>query len=292
MQLSHEDRLKLHEINPEAYPYPHFYRTDELLAADPDAKRETLFMARRDGINAIYAGCHASLYGEPGGGKTLLAKYITAQALNDGHRVIHIDIDDNRPEIIAHDIKNFGANYVDQLYKWELAQPPSKPLLDALWGDVLDRAPNLVIIDSMASLEALVGSDANISADFVANIFQPYIKTLTSRGTTVLTIDHVSVKNKETRGAMGSTQKLAKTDLAIHVVVPDGGGLTPGELGSVALYIDKDRHGVTKSTAQMREYAKGHMRAFWGNFVIPRTGLTEAHIQGPNPDATNKITNW
>jgi hypothetical protein len=92
---------------------------------------------------------------------------------------------------------------------------------------------------------------------------------------------------------MGSTQKLAKSDLALHVVVPESGeGLTPGELGSVAIYVDKDRYGVTKANGQLREYSKGHMRTLWGTFTIPGTGLQDATISSPKSDAPNKVSKY
>lgn len=105
----------------------------------------------------------------------------------------------------------------------------------------------------------------------------------------MISIDHTG-KDRERKGAMGSTQKLAKSDLAIHVVLPESGeGLVPGELGTVALYIDKDRYGVTKANSQLREYRAGHMRSFWGTFTIPATGLHQATIQAPSKNATNKV---
>jgi hypothetical protein len=109
-------------------------------------------------------------------------------------------------------------------------------------------------------------------------------------GVAVISIDHTG-KDKDRRGAMGSTQKLAKSDLALHVVVPESGeGLTPGELGHVAIYVDKDRYGVTKANGQLREYAKGHVRTLWGTFTIPVTGLKDASVTSPKPDAHNKVS--
>jgi hypothetical protein len=141
----------------------------------------------------------------------------------------------------------------------------------------------------MASLEGLTGTDANGALDFVQRVYLPFVKTLMNADIAVISIDHTG-KDKDRRGAMGSTQKLAKSDLALHVVVPESSsGLTPGELGHVAIYVDKDRYGVTKANSQLREYAKGHMRSLWGTFTIPVTGLAEAVIQSPSPHATNKV---
>lgn len=283
------DQQQLHDFFPDLYDAPVFYDTGQLLDADPNDTLETVFLQRNDGVHAIYPGCHVALYGEPGSGKTMLAKFASMQAINAGHKVAHIDIDDNRKEIIAHDVHKFGAEKSKMLASWRLAQPDSIERLNSLWEALIAENYGLVIVDSMASLEGLTSADANQGLDFVQRIYLPYIKRLMNAGCSVISIDHTG-KDKDRRGAMGSTQKLAKSDLAIHVVLPESGeGLVPGELGTVALYIDKDRYGVTKANSQLREYAKGHMRSFFGTFTIPATGLTQAIIQAPSKQAPNKV---
>jgi nucleoside-triphosphatase THEP1 len=283
------DQAQLHEFFPDLYDAPVFYDTEQLLDADPNDTLETCFLTRNDGVHAIYPGSHVAIYGEPGSGKTMLAKFATMQALNAGYKVAHIDIDDNRKEIIAHDVHKFGAKREAMLAHWRLAQPDNTQALTRLWERLIIDGYNLVIIDSMASLEGLTGTDANGSLDFVQRVYLPFVKTLMNADIAVISIDHTG-KDKDRRGAMGSTQKLAKSDLALHVVVPESSaGLTPGELGHVAIYVDKDRYGVTKANSQLREYAKGHMRSLWGTFTIPTTGLAEAVIQSPSPNATNKV---
>lgn len=284
------DQQQLHEFFPDLYEAPVFYDTEQLLDADPNDTLETVFLQRNDGVHAIYPGSHVALYGEPGSGKTMLAKFATMQALNAGYKVAHIDIDDNRKEIIAHDVHKFGAERDKMLASWRLAQPDSIDRLNSLWERLIADEYSLVIVDSMASLEGLTSADANMGLDFVQRIYLPYIKRLMNAGMAVISIDHTG-KDRERKGAMGSTQKLAKSDLAIHVVLPESGeGLVPGELGTVALYIDKDRYGVTKANSQLREYRAGHMRSFWGTFTIPATGLSQATIQAPSKSAPNKVS--
>jgi molybdopterin-guanine dinucleotide biosynthesis protein len=288
-QVTEAEQRELHTMWPDLYAAPVFHDTQELLDADPNATLETRFLCREDGINAIYPGSHVAIYGEPGAGKTMLAKYAAQQAIKKGQSVVHIDIDDNRAEIIAHDMLKFGASRESIITHWKLAQPDTLQGLEALWSELVANPRDLVIIDSMASLEGLTGADANASLDFVQRVYLPFVKKLMNAGTAVISIDHTG-KDTTRKGAMGSTQKLAKSDLAIHVVLPESGeGLVPGELGTVALYVDKDRYGVTKANSQLREYSKGHMRSLWGTFCIPATGLQDARIMAPKHDAPNRI---
>lgn len=278
MGVSHEDRQLLAEQFPDIYLEPVWYDTGELLDADPDTFTETVYAPRSDGLNVIYAGVHVALYGEPGSGKTMIAKHVAAHAVNAGHRVVHIDIDDNLKTVIAHDVHKLGGTRENMVTNWRLSQPLDKPELDRIVQQCITHEVKIVIIDSMASLEAYNGADVDKSLDYVERIYLATIKPLLNAGITVISIDHTA-KDTTRRGASGSTQKLAKSDLAFHVVPLDG-GLAPGHLGTVALYCDKDRLGTVKAASSVREY-NGNVKYLTGIFTIPATGLGDAHLAAP-----------
>ena len=280
--MSEAERRTMAEHFPDAGYLPDWYLdVAELLEMRLEDALATKYLERVDGVKGIYPATHTAIYGAPGTGKTMLAKFAAHQAVNEGHRVLHVDLDDNLPQVLAQDVQAFGVTKERMIKHWNIAQPDSVERLQAIWQRVIDTGDySIVIIDSMAGLEGIVNADTNGALEFVKGIYQPYIKTLMNAGVSVITIDHTS-KDPQARGAAGSIQKLAKADLALNVVAPqDTPGLVPGQSSSVAIYVDKDRYGVTKAASQLREY-KHAQRVLFGTFNIPAAGLAYASIQKP-----------
>ena len=242
---------------------------------------EPTMLIRDDGSPVITAGTHVSIYGSPGTGKTLLAKFLAAELITQGKRALHIDIDQNLPSILIRDVMAFGVTQTQLLDYWALAQPETIERLHAIRDRILGESDyDLVVIDSVAGLEALTGADGNAALDYVRDVFLGMIAPLTAAGTTVITIDHTP-KDATSKGAAGSVQKLAKSDLGLHLVVPDGSlGLVPGQNGSVAVYVEKDRYGAAKALCRLSESHRG-VRALLGTFEVPAAGLHYATFKHP-----------
>ena len=281
--LTDYDLQTLNEIYPETVvPPATFENITDLLNTDTSQFTQTVHATRSDGFPLIYQGAHVAIYGEPGSGKTMLTKYIEHEAITQGHRVLHIDIDGNFNAVLVQDIQAFGAAGHDIIELFDLAQPSNiTELIIAIeWARRNPYA--LIVIDSVASLQAFTSSDGDKSTDYVQRVYMAVIKPLLDTGATVITIDHTA-KGDHIRGAAGTVQKRAKADLAFHIVAgPDG--LARGRDGRIRLYLDKDRYSTVKAAS-----AQHDDRDLAALFKIPKEGMLYAKLDNPS-NTVNPIT--
>lgn len=268
------------------FPAEIYADTEALLDADLNAYTETVYGTRDDGFSLIYAGSHCTIYGEPGSGKTLLAKYISSQAINAGKRVLHVDIDGNFGAVIVQDVHAFGTKRDALVANYKLGQPGSLEELNAIIDDAKARPFDLVVLDSVASLQAFAGSDGDKATEYVQRVYQAFIAPLMAVGSSVISIDHTG-KDEHVRGAAGSIQKMAKADVAIRVV-PKGTGLQRGRDGRIDLMLEKDRYSSVKASSV--EATGGSIHA--ALFTIPASGMLDAKLKAPDgavtPDKTTR----
>lgn len=257
-------------------PFRLYQDTAALLDADISQYTETVHGVRDDGFALLYPGCHATIYGEPGSGKTLLAKYISHQAINAGKRVLHVDVDGNFGPVIVQDVHAFGTERQKLIDNYRLAQPDTLNLLLETVTDAKTTPFDLVVLDSIASLQAYTGTDGDKSTEYVQRVYQQFIAPLMAAGSTVISIDH-SAKDEHARGASGSVQKIAKADLAFRVVAK-GAGLQRGKDGRVDVLLDKDRYSTVKAASTETMSGAIHAAAF----TIPATGMTDAKLLAPD----------
>jgi hypothetical protein len=256
--------------------------TAQLLAEDTDAYTKTKYGPRSDGFRIIYPNSHTAIYGAPGSGKTLLASWIAASVIREGGTILHIDADDNHAAVLAQNVLAFSGIDADQVAKrLDIVQPTNKADMDKIIPWVIVKEFTLIIVDSIASLEAFTGAEENSATDYVARVYMGVIKPLKASGATVISIDHTT-KAGATRGPSGSIQKQAKADVALH--------LDPGEnhfgrarAGNATVYVDKDRPGSLYAATQ-----DAGSRDLLAIFRIPATGLKDATLDAPigaeNPD--------
>jgi hypothetical protein len=272
--MSPEELAILQGIFPD--PYRLHANTAELLEADLTAFTETIHGTRDDGFALLYPGSHATIYGEPGSGKTLLAKYISSQAINAGKRVLHVDVDGNFGAVIVQDVYAFGTERQKLIDNYRLAQPDTLNLLLEVILDAQAHPFDLVILDSVASLQAFTSTDGDKATEYVQRVYQRFVAPLMAVGSTVITIDHTG-KDEHVKGASGSVQKMAKADLAFRAV-PKGTGLQRGKDGRVDIMLEKDRYSTVKAASV--ESTGGSIHA--ASFVIPASGMLGAKLTTPD----------
>lgn len=282
LALTARDKLLLeghheHSLRPE-----NLHDTKKLLEEDTDAYTRTKYAPRSDGFRIIYPNSHTAIYGAPGSGKTLLASWIAATIIREGGTVLHIDADDNHAAVIAQNVLAFsGIDAETVATRLDLVQPNTKAEVDAIIPWAIVKEFTLIIVDSIASLEAFTGAEENSATDYVARVYMGVIRPLKASGATVISIDHTT-KAGATKGPSGSVQKQAKADVALH--------LDPGEnhfgrakAGNATVYVDKDRPGSLYAATQ-----DSGSRDLLAIFRIPATGLEDATLDAPigadNPD--------
>lgn len=199
-----------------------------------------------DGTALLYAGRVNALIGAPESGKTWLAMAAAAQVLEEGGRVLHVDLEDF-PNGTLERFKLLGVGR-DLLAGVAYSQPDSATALQHRLHRSLDQPPTLVIVDSMGPFLAMLGAESN-SNDAVTDAVQRFLRPLADAGSCVLVLDHV-VKAKDDRGryALGSQAKLATISGANYVVE----ATTPfarGTGGKLKITVTKDRPGHVRGRA-------------------------------------------
>jgi hypothetical protein len=227
------------------------------------------FLRRADGACAFYAGRVNGLIAASESGKTWVALHAVAQALGDGHAVLYLDFEDAAPGIIAR-LRALGCD-ATLLERFHYADPDAG--LDVLAReDVADTlrmtSPALIVVDGVNAAMTLMGLDLNSNTDATA-FAQRLLKPLSNSGAAVVYVDHLPKNNsrddgeRKAAGGIGAQAKRAMTTgcaLRVDVVRQPA----PGQLGKLALIVDKDRAGLVRGVSSARGLA--------GTFVLDATG--------------------
>ena len=159
----------------------------------------------KQGIHSIYS---------PGGtGKTIIALWCAVQVMEKGLHVIYCD-EENGSSTIAELFQCYGADpeLVDtHLHYAEFPHLTSEEAEH--WEHTINTVrPSLAVFDSFADMLALEGSDENSSVQLTSWI-KHFAEPVKQMDSAALILDHISRANSS-KGARGSTAKLAKVDVA------------------------------------------------------------------------------
>lgn len=207
---------------------------------------EPTLLARTDGLRLLYPGLTHSISGESGSGKSWLAQWASAEALNDGHEVLYLDYESSAIEV-AQRLLILGCSWEVIEASFTYVNPDDAPHGDEFEA-LLARRYGLVIVDGVTEalgLSGIAGDNLTNSNDAVTKWHKMLPKRFAvETGAAVVQIDHVT-KSKDNRGsyAIGGQAKRASITGASYTVQPKE-SFGRGRSGSFDLYVGKDRPGA------------------------------------------------
>lgn len=254
-------RGKFEEIRSEPSPTMESWKPVDLAAMvkkyglEPPAADS---MFRRDGHALGYKSMVNVIFGQPEAGKsyivlgTNVAPLIkNAARLGLGKVIVWIDYEDTWQVFLARLVKDLGVPLADVAAHLHYIKPEgglTKEELKEVLDGVVTEETELLVIDSVNESMVSLGLDPIGMKDATTwrqQVLKP-IQTL-SDTMAIWVIDHEPIATtKERRHAFGSQGKLAGvqgTQLRAIALTPP----MPGEEGSVALYVTKDRNGDVRS---------------------------------------------
>lgn len=204
--------------------------------SDEDPEPPTL-----GGLGLLYPSKRHVFSGPQETAKTVAAYILALEIMRAGGRVVLIDFEMGERdakrrfvELGATDVQFALLDYVE----------PESPMTDAVSETIVERKPQLVLVDASAGAYDLQELDDNNRGDverFSSTFMRPFWKAKIA----TLIIDHV-VKNVESRGnyAIGSERKVGGVDvhLGFTVVHP----IKRGSKGVYKITTHKDRPGFHK----------------------------------------------
>lgn len=219
---------------------------------DGDVQRVTASIApRTDGQGLIYAGKVNTLFGDPEAGKSLVATAMAVTVLQDGGKVLWIDLDHNGASETVSRFLAFGAP-VDALRdpdRFRFLDNPedSEAVLRAVEGAGV-WLPTLAVVDSMGELIPLFGGNSDNADDFT-NINRQVNARLAEQGAAVIAIDHMAKGEGSRSYGAGGTMAKKRAANGAYYRVENKKAFAPGQGGKSVLRIVKDRPGDIRANS-------------------------------------------
>ncbi|WP_405159512.1 AAA family ATPase [Nocardia sp. NBC_01499] len=236
-----------------------------------DTAPEPTMCRRIDGQALLYPNAVNAIFGPPGEGKTWLMLAVVSETLNDGGRVLFIDVDDNGRGAIRWRLEAFGTlrETIADKGRFLYCTPSATDDLEAIVDDMKRWRPSLVVIDSIGTVVTMSGGSANDADDFNRVNFRVMVP-MSQTGAVVAYIDHVSKNPDSARhGAQGSSAKLQRIS-GVSIRVTGKEPFIPGQGGQSVLTGNKDRHGtVSRNCVPMDDGSAD--KFIVGTFVMNET---------------------
>ena len=199
-------------------------------------------LERTDLRPILYAQKVNYISARPNGHKSWVSYVTTIQAVQSGGRVVILDYDNKRPDVLANRAKAMAYAHLfqsDSVYfadveKW------ANPAVRAAAAEWLLAANNPVYSTVIIDSDTAAGA-ANDGGD-IRKWWEANITPWSNLQITVLVLAHLPKRNEETHGPMGSGDKRALLDGASYILEL-GIAWNEEQGGIVHLRVDKDRHG-------------------------------------------------
>ncbi|MHC3366570.1 AAA family ATPase [Rhodococcus aetherivorans] len=205
-------------------------------------------LRRLDGHALFYEGCVNWVFGDPESGKTWVCLAAAVESLNNGGRVLVVDLDHNGAASTVSRLIGLGAeaSALRDRDRFRYSESDDSMMLLAVVADAIEWKPTVVVVDSIGELLPMFGANSN-SADEFTSVNRRVLRPLASSGAAVLAVDHLA-KGNESRsyGAGGSAAKKRAIDgTSLRVKVKEA--FAPGKGGESYLSVNKDRHGGVRA---------------------------------------------
>ena len=209
---------------------------------DETALKLGAILERTDLRPILYAQKVNYIAARPNGGKSWLSYKTAIQVIQTGGRVIFLDYDNKRPDVLSRRVRDMGYSelfkrddvYFADIYQWT---NPAVRAAAAQWLLAADYPVNsTIIIDTDTSAGA-----ANDGSD-IREWWESFITPWNKLEIGMLVLAHLPKREEETHGPMGSQDKRGLLDGASYLL--ETAIAWNAEQGGVLhLRVDKDRHG-------------------------------------------------
>lgn len=213
---------------------------------------------RADGASLFYAGKVNGIFGDPECGKTWLAQAAIIETLLNGGTTAMVDVDHNGPHHTAARLLLLGADLADRQdllklladpNRFRYYQPDDGQQLRAAIDDLTNRAPDVLLIDSIGEAIPMYGANTN-DGDEITNAMRHICTRPADAGSCVITIDHLpkSAEARSTGYAIGSIAK-KRMIRGAYIRAEARVQPAPGQRGLITLRIEKDTAGELRKTS-------------------------------------------
>lgn len=217
---------------------------DALLdAGDVEPPRPSLGSSREDGVPLLYAAAYNGMFGEPGKGKTHFANVNVADVLKSGGTVDWVDTDANGAPATFSRLRSAGVSDETIRDRFRLWLPATGPEFRVAGAAIVERRPDLCVLDSVGASMGLFGLDQLADRDYTAFHAQ-HVAPIVAVGVAVLGLDHTMKTRPGELYAGGSSAKKRVVDGAYYTIdMFADEPFRPGAVGKATIRLAKDRHG-------------------------------------------------